>query len=141
MIDSSDQQNRSQEQLLPFSVLVIENDDGVRASVTMILQSWSITVIDSPSIEICKKSFKQKSFSPNLILTDLKFGCDSCKCTLNGIRLLMEDMGYDGPVIVMSGDSAAASRQQVEACGWLFLLKPFAMPLLRASVLHAVGRR
>lgn len=110
-------------------VMVIEDDVMGRLALTGLLESWgySVTAADGANTAADKL---QKDQPPDLIISDLRLGGG-----INGIdavRMLREIAGRNIAACVISGDTDAEVRQQVEDSGLVLLSKPVRPAKLRS---------
>jgi len=110
-------------------VMVIEDDAMGRVALTGLLESWgcSVTAVDGAKMAT---DLLQKDQSPDLIISDLRLGGG-----INGIdavRMLREIAGRNIAACLISGDTDAEVRQQVEDSGLVLLSKPVRPAKLRS---------
>ena len=114
-------------------VMVIEDDVMGRGALAGLLESWGYSVI---AVEGAKMAVDrlQKDRLPCLIISDLRLGDG-----INGIeavRMLRSLAGQEIAACVISGDTDAEVRQQVEAAGLTLLSKPVRPAKLRSFLRH-----
>jgi len=119
------------------TVLLVEDEDGVRSLINMLLHRSGYTVIQCRNAEEALKSFEERTSHIHLLLTDLvlpKMGgrelAEKITAAQPDIKTLFMS-GYTDDAILKHGvlDSRAA-----------FLQKPFSMELLLQKVRDVLGR-
>ena len=120
----------------PIRVLLVEDDEDVRASTTQALSLAGFEVDAFPSVE---RARAQVSFGASIVVV-----CDVRLPGMSGTEWLPEIRGVDAelPVILVTGQGHIAMAVQAMREGaYDFIEKPFASERLVAIVRHAVERR
>lgn len=114
-------------------VMVIEDDEMGREALAGLLESWGYLVIAVEGAKMAAEQL-QKDQPPDMIISDFRLGGG-----INGIeavRMLRNLAGQDIAACVISGDTDAQVRQQVEAAGLVLLSKPVRPAKLRSLLNH-----
>ena len=114
-------------------VMVIEDDVMGREALAGMLESWGYSVIAVEDAKMAADQL-QKDHPPDLIISDFRLGAE-----INGIdavRMLRNLAGKDIAACVISGDTGAPVRQQIETAGLVLLNKPVRPAKLRALIRH-----
>ncbi len=116
-------------------VMVIEDDVMGRDALAGLLESWGYSVVAADGARTAVEML-QKDQPPDLIISDLRLGGG-----LDGIaavRMLRELAGRHIAACVISGDTDAQARQQVEDAGLVLLSKPVRPAKLRSVLRHLI---
>ena len=113
--------------------MVIEDDALGRVALAGLLESWgySVTAVDGAKMAT---DLLHKDQPPDLIVSDLRLGGG-----INGIdavRMVREMAGRNIAACIISGDTDAEVRQQVEESGLVLLCKPVRPAKLRSLLRH-----
>ena len=116
-------------------VLVVEDDDGIRNVLRVLLEAESYRVVEATTAH--RAEIEARSHKPDLLLVDLGLpdgdGLSWCQALRAG--------GVGMPILVLTARSAVSTRVAgLDAGADDFLAKPFAVAELRARV-RALGRR
>jgi len=121
-------------ELAGLHVLLIEDDVLGSVSLAGLLASWGCqvsTVADVPAA--CALASQH---SPGFVLSDYRL--PGVYNGIDAVRLLRQTLGADLPACVISGDTDAVVRQQVQDAGLVLLQKPVRPAKLRSLLRHAV---
>ena len=108
-------------------ILVLEDDSAIGAMVADILGEEGYTVHAVPDAASARTALKVRF--PALLLCDLHLPGTSGLALANEARAA----GYDGPIILMTGDATAISRLDLTAVT-VWLRKPFELSELLSCV-------
>ena len=114
-------------------VMMIEDDVMGREALAGLLESWGYSVIAVEGAKMAADRL-QKNQPPDLIISDFRLGGG-----INGIeavRMLRDLAGQEISACVISGDTDAQVRQQVEDAGLVLLRKPVRPAKLRSLLRH-----
>ena len=110
-------------------VMVIEDDVMGRDALTGLLQSWGYSVVAAEGAQMAVGMLRRDQ-PPSLIISDLRLGGG-----INGIdavQMLREAAGQQIAACVISGDTDANVRLQVQTAGLVLLSKPVRPAKLRS---------
>lgn len=136
-MDPKNSPNSSTTESRPTTILVIEDDDLVRKSMTAILGVYGLNVLLADSGRTGLEIFESRMNEINVILLDFTLPDMAGTTVFEKIRSLRRDM----PVIVTSGyaeDSVIAQFSSEEKL--LFLPKPSPFGVLIAKIKQAIGK-
>ena len=119
-------------------VLVVEDDDMVRAGLLALLSSWQCEVLLAASAEAALAVCRDNGASPpDLIMSDYhQPGGDTA---IDVIERLRAHFARAIPALVISGDGASETARRVRDAGHLLLLKPVRADGLRAAMQQVLG--
>ena len=118
-------------------VLLVEDDALGNVALAGLLQSWGCQVT-SVGDAASASDVLENGPPPDFVLSDYRLPGSANGIDL--IRQVREVLGHDVPACVISGDTDATVRQQVQAAGLVLLQKPVRPAKLRSvlrNVLHA----
>jgi DNA-binding NtrC family response regulator len=100
------------------TVLLVEDDDSLRAAWVRALESYGQSVVAAARFEEAKRYLAQNT--PDAVITDVRLGA------YNGLQLVLHVKATqpDVPVIVVSGFDDQVLRAEAERAGAVFLVKP-----------------
>ncbi|MCK4675521.1 MAG: response regulator, partial [Gammaproteobacteria bacterium] len=112
-------------------VLVVDDEEAVRESLTELLRSWHCEVIATASGAEAVQMIENVSVRPDIILADYRLrdnetGIDVVQ------RINSLYSGSEIPGIIITGDTAPDRIKEVEASGYKILNKPVSPVVLRA---------
>ena len=113
-------------------ILIIEDNDGVRAAYEIMLSQWGYVTLSAASGEEAIARAEQQAFGFEAILADHRLGFG-----LTGTAAATEiasRAGRDIPTLILTGDTAAERILQVGASGFAMLHKPAAADDLRREL-------
>lgn len=114
-------------------VLLIEDDAMGREALAGMLTAWGYSVIAAEGAKMAADGL-QKDQAPDIIISDLRLG-DGVN-GIEAVRLLRSLAGQKIPACLISGDTDARVRQEVEAAGLILLSKPVRPAKLRSVLRH-----
>ena len=103
-------------------------------SLTGLLTSWGCRV--SSAVDVPRACALASQNPPGFVLSDYRL--PGVYNGIDAICLLRQTLGPDLPACVISGDTEATVRQQVQAAGLVLLQKPVRPAKLRSLLRHAV---
>jgi len=112
------------------AVLLIEDDDIVRSSMVMLLQSWGCQCMAAESLEAALPLLAQQT--PALLISDYRLR--EKKSGTDAIRAIRKAIGRDIPALLLTGDTAPARLREASDSGLPLLHKPVAPALLYDSL-------
>lgn len=102
-------------------VLVVDDEDSIRAGMSTVLSSWGCQVISVESGAAVARALDEVDATPDVLIVDQRLGGDMTG--LQVIEAVREELNNDVPAIVMSGDISADIGGGPEA-GVRYLHKP-----------------
>ncbi|MDD2881778.1 MAG: hybrid sensor histidine kinase/response regulator [Rhodoferax sp.] len=117
-----------------LQVLLVEDDVLGGAALTGLLESWGchVTVTDT-ALGAC--ALARLAPPPDMIVSDFRLrGPDN---GIEAVRMVRDALGFDVAACLISGDTAQAVREQVQAAGLVLLQKPVRPAKLRSVLRHA----
>jgi FixJ family two-component response regulator len=115
-------------------VCVIDSDEGVRDSISVLLGTLGLRVVVFPAPEAFLDWIE--TGQPSLLITELMLS------GMNGFELkeVLETRGLRFPVIGLTGELSTARKRRAVRSGFLDLIeKPFMSQLVLARVQEALG--
>jgi len=120
-----------------MKVLVIEDEEDVRAGMQIMLEAWGCNVILAASeIEAMEKIIRE--VLPQVIVADYRLRDE--KNGADAIKQIRLAMGADIPGLIITGDTDPARMQEALASGLTLMHKPVQPGKLR-TYLRGVLRR
>ncbi|MEH1890112.1 MAG: response regulator [Nostoc sp.] len=104
-------------------VLVVDNDRDSRDLYTFLLTDRSATVITAGSVKEALEILNW--FTPNIIVTEIRFLGESIYTLLNRLNAMKADNGNRIPIIVTSTSTTGTHDQILDVEFEEYLLKPF----------------
>lgn len=104
------------------SILIIEDDDTVRAATHRILQRWGARVAMAASFDEAMERVSDDGFSPDLIVAD--YSLDGHHTGTGAITAIRERLGYQVAGIIITGDIAAERVTEAQQGDMEVLHKP-----------------
>lgn len=115
-------------------LLVIDNDNEVLESTAGLLRAWGGEVVTARSVSDALA--RLGSVAPALVIVDMHL--DDGEDGLQAAARLRERFGAGTPVIVVSGDVSASTRDRIAALGLPLLEKPVSPLRLRTWVIRSM---
>lgn len=116
-----------------IDVIVIDDNEGIRFSLSTILSNWGCKVHSFESAEhACEALHKSPFWQPNLIISDYRL-----RNNMTGIEAIDKvrtALNYSIEAIVISGDTAPEEIIKIEKSGLIVLHKPIKPAKLRVVV-------
>ena len=116
-------------------VLLIEDDELGSLALRGVLQSWGcrVTSVDT-ALAACEQV--RRGPPPDLLVSDLRLR--GAHNGLEAVRMVRELLRQNVPACMISGDTAAEVREQVQAAGLVLLQKPVRPAKLRSVLRQAL---
>ncbi len=120
------------------TILLVEDDDAVRGATEFFLQAFGHTATGAASIDDAERALDAAGRMPDLIISDYHLG--GGQTGLDAINRLRARAGRMLPVLLLSGDTSAATRElaQVQACR--ILNKPVNIDELNDAISSLLGQ-
>lgn len=106
----------------PAVILLVEDDDAVRAATEFYLKTVGHKPISAPSIAAAESALETAAVPPDLIITDYHLSQE--ETGIHAVRRLRARAGRVLPALLLSGDTSAALREQAQAESCRILSKP-----------------
>jgi signal transduction histidine kinase len=107
--------------LLPCStILLIEDDEIVRSSMVLLLQSWGCQCLATESLEAALPLLSHHQ--PDLLISDYRLR--EQQSGTDAIRTIRAALGQDIPALLLTGDTAPARLREATDSGLPLLHKP-----------------
>ncbi len=120
------------------AVALVEDEPEIRGMLVNLMRGWGCTVCAGESATEVLLQFMQQHSQPDLLVCDYRLLNN--ETAIHVIRQMRKQWGEDLPAIVLTGDTAAATVQEINASGGIMLHKPVAPERLRAAMFFAVAR-
>lgn len=117
-------------------VLVVENDEAVKAATEHLLSRWSCRVTTASGLAETERMIAGGPV-PDLILAD--YHLDNGETGLQAIALVRERAGRQVPAVVVTANPGEDLARRVRAVGCEVLQKPVKPAELRALMAHLLG--
>lgn len=124
-------------ELVDMHVLLIEDDVLGSLALAGLLTSWGCQV--RCAVDVPRACELARQARPDFVLSDYRL--PGVYNGIDAICLLRQTLGPDLPACVISGDTEASVRQQVQAAGLVLLQKPVRPAKLRNLLRHAAHVR
>jgi two-component system, sensor histidine kinase len=115
------------------SILVIDDEAGIRDAMQQLLANWKCNAVCVDSIDEAKTAI-ESGLKPDLVIADYRLR-DS-RTGVDAIRAVAEAAGADVPGILITGDTAPERLQEAAGSGFKLLHKPVNPGQLRMVVNH-----
>jgi two-component system, sensor histidine kinase len=113
------------------TVLLIDDDDLVRASVTEMLSRWQCSTIAAEDAETALRILMARGRMPDAIVADYRLRNKSTG--VQAIQSLQAQLG-NVPAVILTGDTAPSRIQEARNSGFLILHKPLSGVQLRSTL-------
>lgn len=127
-------QNKTQ--LLNARVLVIDDDDAVRAGMKHLLHDWGCVCDTAESIE--EALALVRAHAPDVIVSDYRLR--EHRTGVAAISALRELLGVDLPALLITGDTAPERLREAQASGIPLLHKPVASSQLYRGLVQVLEK-
>lgn len=124
----SDQSTKASQQaentLKDLSIIVIDDEEAVRKSLTVMLSTANNRVASAPFVD-CRDNVQMLTFPravPDIVIADYRLA--SNKTGVEAIADLKEFYGSDMPAILLTGDTAPERLKEISQSGYTLLHKP-----------------
>ncbi|WP_415881380.1 NahK/ErcS family hybrid sensor histidine kinase/response regulator [Neptuniibacter sp. QD34_54] len=124
------------DQLSNLVVLVIDNEENIRASMEALLTQWGCFVVTAASLSEAIDKCTDEYIVPEFILADYHLDYDLLGTdAIDGLR---EHFSLDIPAVILTADRSSECRQLFESKGFSLINKPVKPGKLRALLTHLV---
>ena len=131
--------NEFQQQRTPLSgktVLLIDDDEMVRASVTEMLSRWQCSTIGAEDAETALRILMARGRMPDAIVADYRLR--NKQTGVQAIQALQAQLGQV-PAVILTGDTAPSRIQEARRSGYQILHKPLSGVQLRSTLSELMG--
>jgi signal transduction histidine kinase len=122
-----------------MTVLVVDDDETVRAGLHAVLQNWGCTVLLAEGLDDALKHVAKRR--PDALITDYRLRDGLTGGTV--IKVLRATLGTNGehplPSIIITGDTHPERLMEAQNHGTLLLHKPLGAGTLRDALLDVLG--
>ena len=116
-----------------IDVIVIDDNEGIRFSLSNVLTSWGCKVRSFESADQVCESLKQlPNWKPNFIISDYRLRNNISG--VDAINKVKTKLNYSIEAILISGDTAPEEIKKVEESGLIMLHKPIKPAKLRVLI-------
>lgn len=115
-------------------ILLVDDDDNVRAAVKSLLVDWGFVVDDFASIEGMLSYYRHGGQVPDLMISDYQLGTDMTGD--QAILALIDYLRLEIPAFIISGAENPEIWQEITATGFESMCKPVKPARLRALINH-----
>ena len=112
-------------------MLLVEDDDFLRESMTQLLKRWGIDVHPAANEEDAVRLVSEETFSPELIIADYNL---ESRTGLDVITAIRGAIGDETPAIVVTADAEPKTVAGIRSAGIPVLIKPVSPPRLRVMM-------
>ncbi len=112
--------------VLDLRVLVIDDDETVRAGMAQLLRGWGCACVAVESIAEAKAS--ARAYRPDIVISDYRLR--EQRTGAEAIAALRAEFGADLPALLITGDTAPERLREARASGVPLLHKPVSPSLL-----------
>lgn len=112
------------------AILLIEDDEIVRSSMILLLQSWGCQCIAEESLDAALPLLN--TYKPDLLISDYRLR--EQKSGADAIHAIRQALGQDIPALLLTGDTAPARLREATDSGLPLLHKPVSPQLLYTSL-------
>ncbi len=117
-------------------VLVIDNEEAIRAGMTGLLNGWGCEVRAAGCMESVEKIVCGEGFVPDLAIVD--YHLDDDVTGIEVLRRMKSDLEIGVPSIIVTADRSEEMRSLVRSEGYALLKKPLEPQRLRAWIAHKI---
>jgi signal transduction histidine kinase len=130
--------NPSKHDLRGLTVALVEDNRDIRQMVAKLMKQWGCEVHDGELPYAVLNAMALAGRRPDILLCDYRL--PQGLTAIDGIQLLHKLWGKKIPTVVLTGETAPQTLQEIQASGALLLNKPIAPARLRSMVYFALHR-
>ncbi|MFY0676946.1 MAG: PAS domain S-box protein [Neptuniibacter sp.] len=116
------------------SILVIDNEENILASMYALLQQWGCDVMIATTAKEAIQLCREDCFIPEIILAD--YHLDDNAVGTEAIKILRKEFNLEIPGVMLTADRSTECRQMFRSMGLPVLNKPVKPGKLRALITH-----
>jgi signal transduction histidine kinase/CheY-like chemotaxis protein len=117
-------------------VALVEDDPDIRELSLDLMEQWGCKVVAGEYAEDVMRKLDIAELRPDLLVCDYRL--PHGKTAIHVIKQMRELWGNDLPVVVLTGDTASATLNEIHASGAILLHKPIAPVRLRSMMYYAI---
>lgn len=124
-------------------VLVVDDEEEIRDSLSELLRNWHCDVVASASGEDAVQALQKIKTRPDIMLVDYRLrGNETGAAVIDIINALYEkvDVAQAIPAVIVTGDTAPDRIKEAERSGYRILHKPVAPDVLRSLLAEMIGQ-
>ncbi|MDH5446798.1 MAG: transporter substrate-binding domain-containing protein [Gammaproteobacteria bacterium] len=110
-------------------ILVIDDETSVLEGTRKLLERWGYKVITASDLESALVQLAQGQRKPDVIIADYRLADN--KTGVDAVKVIHTQYGEGIPVLIITGDIASESMQEIQRSGFKMLQKPVAPGKLR----------
>ncbi|MBI5889652.1 MAG: hybrid sensor histidine kinase/response regulator [Nitrosomonadales bacterium] len=126
----------SQYDLTDMVVALVEDDQDIREQSADLMEQWGCRVVAGEFAEDVMRKLDIAELKPNLLVCDYRL--PHGMTAIHVIQRMRELWGSELPAVVLTGDTASETLQQIHDSGAILLHKPIAPMRLRAMMYFAL---
>lgn len=120
------------------TVVLIEDDEFIRASVIEMLNRWHCTTVAAEDVEVALRMLASLGKLPDVVVADYRLR--NRKNGLDAVKTLQEKFG-NVPAVILTGDTNPERIREVQAIGHSILHKPLSGNQLRNMLGQLVAHK
>lgn len=120
-------------------ILVVDDEEEVCLAVEGLLETWGCVVMCATSGDTALQQLREIGDVPDLIISDYRLRDGETGGDV--IARVRQELGFDLPAIVLSGDIAPDRLQQINALGFPLVHKPCEPQALRQLIVRETATR
>jgi two-component system, sensor histidine kinase len=129
---------QSMHDLSGITVALVDDNRDIRQMSAALLKQWGCHVHDGELPHEVLKPMATSGVRPDILICDYRL--PQGFTAIDAITLMQHLWGKDIPTLVLTGDTAANTLQEIQASGALLLHKPIAPARLRSIMYFALHR-
>jgi len=133
----------SSQALAGTRIVIVDDDPAVVDAMRALFASWKATAAGgdaaAPALAALVAADGGANSSVDLIIADLRLADGASG--IDAVRQLRAKLGNETPALIVSGDTSAAGRAEVESAGIRLLVKPVVARALKEAAEAALQRR
>jgi len=116
------------------TLLLIDDEEGIRASVQQLLTQWGYDVVTAATIEEAQQAALERGGLIDVVMSDLRLreGEDG----LRAIERVRQACGFDVPALLVTGDTSPEQVKRMHESGHIVMFKPVAPRELYGVLKH-----
>jgi signal transduction histidine kinase/CheY-like chemotaxis protein len=120
-------------------VAVVDDDPATVDAMKTLFETWGATVAGADTCEALLQRLGTLERYPDLIVADLRLAARGSG--IDAVVRLRDELGYDVPAIIVSGDTGAIAEREARAAGLELLPKPVVPEALRRAAATLIQQR
>lgn len=119
------------------TLLVIDNEEAIRAGMTALLEGWGYRVVTASTAETGLDALDSLGLTPDLLIAD--YHLDHAAFGTEVIAAIRSVKGATLPAMIITADRSEEVRDEVAGKDLILLTKPVKPAKLRALIRHLLG--